>query len=67
MPTPPQELRRAADLLEAARVSTSPHDVAEKLAEVRAICARTVLAIDERADPLVQVAGRVVGRLLRPV
>jgi hypothetical protein len=54
MATPPDELRRAANLLEAARISEDQFEVDQLLSEVRSTCARVIDSIDAFRDPLAQ-------------
>ena len=52
MATPPDELRRAANLLEAARISEDQFEMDQMLSEVRSTCARVIDSIDAFRDPL---------------
>ncbi|MET0340127.1 MAG: hypothetical protein ABW252_03960 [Polyangiales bacterium] len=58
--TPPDALRRAANMLEAARSATSHADVDELLSQVRKICAQVIDSIDTFRDPIGQ-ADKAVG------
>lgn len=51
MSNPPDELRRAAALLEAARTSTSPAELERMLDDARDICANVIAQIDALRDP----------------
>ena len=64
MATPPDELRRAANLLEAARNSEDQFEVDQMLSEVRSTCARIIDSIDAFRDPL-SSAHKAVGALGR--
>jgi hypothetical protein len=64
MATPPDELRRAANLLEAARLTNDQAEVDQLLSEVRKTCAQVVDSIDAFRDPL-ERAAKTVGAVAK--
>jgi hypothetical protein len=60
MSTPPDALRRAANMLEAARATPNQREIDELLSQVRKICAQVIDSIDAYRDPLGQ-ADKAVG------
>ena len=59
MLTPPDQLRRAATLLEAARTATSPAELERMLDEARDICANAVAQIDALRDPIERAGAEI--------
>ena len=60
MATPPDALRRAANMLEAARAAPSQAEIDQLLSQVRKICAQVIDSIDAYRDPLGE-ANRPIG------
>jgi len=65
LPTPPAQLRHAADLLEAAKSSSSKAEALALLGTVREICQRAVAEITSVLDPQSELVRDVVERVRR--